>query len=156
MGAAEWATVAGVVVRGHGVASGQGSSPYPQGTISMQAPFFRVRGLDLAPFVPATINVSIAPATFRIVRPAHLLRQVVWTELHQPEDFSFVRCRLSAGGRGPSGCYSGLVYYPHPETKERHHQDAAVLELLMPPIAGLAYGDAVTLALPVAEIEIRS
>jgi hypothetical protein len=150
MGAAEWIAVAGVVVRGHGVASGQGSSPYPQGTISMQAPFFRGRGLDLAPFVPATINVSIAPATFRIVRPAHLLRQVAWTELHQPEDFSFVRCRLTTD----EATYAGLVYYPHPETKQRHHQAAAVLELLMPPIAGLAYGDAVTLALPVAEIEI--
>ena len=150
MGAAEWAEVGGVVVRGHGVASGQGSIPYPQGTIRMQAPFFRQRGLDLAPFVPATINVSIAPATFRIVSPAHLLRQVAWTDLHQPEDFSFVRCRLAAG----DAAYFGLVYYPHPETKQRHHQDAAVLELLMPPVAGLAYGDAVTLALPVAEIEI--
>jgi hypothetical protein len=145
-----WIEIPGLVVRGHGVASGQGGSPYPQGTISMQAPFFRQRGLDLAPFVPATINVSIAPATFRIVSPAHLLVQVAWTDLHQPEDFSFVRCRLSVGG----ATHSGLVYYPHPETKERHHQDAAVLELLMPPIAGLAYGDPVTLALPVAEIEI--
>jgi len=61
-----------------------------------------------------------------------------------------VRCRLTAG----EAAYAGLVYYPHPETKQRHHQDAAVLELLMPPVAGLAYGDAVTLALPVAEIEI--
>ena len=152
MAAVEWIEVAGRVMRGHGVASGQSGSPYPLGTIAMQAPFFRERGLDLAPFWPGTINVSIAPATFRITNPAHLLRQVAWTELHQPEDFSFVRCRLSVGGVA----YAGLVYYPHPETKERHHQDAAVLELLMPPIAGLAYGDAVTLALPVAEIEIRS
>ena len=150
MGAEEWAEIPGLVVRGHGVASGQGSSPYPQGTISMQAPFFRQRGLDLAPFVPATINVSIAPARFRIVSPAHLLPQVVWTELHRPEDFSFVNCRLTTG----AATYAGLVYYPHPATKQRHHQDAAELELLMPPVAGLAYGDAVTLALPVAEIEI--
>lgn len=150
MAAAEWVEVPGVVVRGHGVASGQGSSPYPRGTIAMQAPFFRERGLDLAPFWPGTINVSIAPATFRIARPARLLRQVAWTGLHRPEDFSFVRCRLTVGG----AAYEGLVYYPHPDTKERHHQDAAVLELLMPPIAGLAYGAAVTLALPAAEIEI--
>jgi hypothetical protein len=151
MAADEWAEIPGVVVRGHGVASGQGSGPYPQGTIAMQAPFFRARGLDLAPFWPGTINVSIAPATFRITRPVHLLRQVAWTELHRPEDFSFVRCRLTTG----AAVYAGLVYYPHPATKERHLQDAAVLELLMPPIAGLAYGAAVTLALPVAEIEIE-
>ena len=37
----------GVVVAGHGVASGRASdSPFAAGTIELQAPHFRARGLD--------------------------------------------------------------------------------------------------------------
>ena len=44
-----WVTIPGVIIQGHGVASGQGETPYPRGSIAMQKPFFLERGLDLAP-----------------------------------------------------------------------------------------------------------
>jgi hypothetical protein len=58
----DWISVEGIVQAGHGVASGNtAQSPYPQGTIKMQQPFFRQLGLDLSPYFPGTLNVSIAP-----------------------------------------------------------------------------------------------
>ena len=42
--------VTGVLMRGHEVASKK-SVHYPQGTIEMQAPFFKERGLDLSGFI---------------------------------------------------------------------------------------------------------
>ena len=42
-------TMSGIINKGHGVASGAStSSPYPTGSIAMQAPFFKARGLDLS------------------------------------------------------------------------------------------------------------
>ena len=53
-----------VLLEGHGVASGQAlnagqlkTSPYPKGTIAMQAPLFAALGLDLSPFWPGTLNL---------------------------------------------------------------------------------------------------
>jgi hypothetical protein len=54
--------IAGRVVHGHGVASGRSaSSPYPRGTIALQAPHFLERGVDLSPFFAGTLNVDITP-----------------------------------------------------------------------------------------------
>ena len=42
----EWVQVKGIIRPGHQVASGQSSqSPYPQGTIALQTPFFQSLGL---------------------------------------------------------------------------------------------------------------
>ena len=57
--------VTGVLMRGHEVASKK-SVHYPQGTIEMQAPFFKERGLDLSGFHRGTLNISVAPRRFRI------------------------------------------------------------------------------------------
>ena len=143
--------VSGVIVRGHGVASGTSAdSPYPRGSIERQTPFFRERGLDLGPFYPGTLNISIAPRRFRMVRPGITFRQVAWTSLVPPEDFSFSACRIIFQGVD----YKGLVYYPHPETKIQHHQDDSVLEILAPWIEMIGYGDAVELLLDVRAIKI--
>ena len=70
----------GTVNKGHGVASGvSAASPYPQGSISMQAPFFKALGLDLSSCYFGTLNVSLAPARWKIVRPAFLFEKVQWT-----------------------------------------------------------------------------
>ena len=144
-----WKIVGGVVVRGYGVASGQGAgNPYPDGTIALQKPFFAARGLDLAAYMAGTLNISIAPATFQLLQPAYLFRRVAWTTLHQPEDFSFARCRLTFSATR----YDGWVYYPHPETKERHVQQPSMLELIMPFVPKIGYGDAVQIAVPTNEI----
>lgn len=37
--------------------------------------------------------------------------------------------------------HEGLVYWPHPETKPRHHQPATVIELLLPRLEALTVGD---------------
>lgn len=146
-------TVTGIVVRGHGVASGNNpASPFPAGTIALQLPHFLARGLDLRSLHPATINVDIAPRTYAISRPAHTFAAVDWTDIHPAETFSFLTCVLSRDG--DSEQHLGWIYYPHPETKPMHEQPASVLEVLMPLLDGLAAGDVVTLHLDPTEIRV--
>jgi hypothetical protein len=53
----DWIQVSGQIQIGYGVASGRAHNPrFPQGTIEMQKPFFRERGLDLSPYFSGTIN----------------------------------------------------------------------------------------------------
>lgn len=146
-----WQCVGGRVRQGHRVASGTGEDRrYPAGTVRMQRPFFAERGLDLSPFFEGTLNVEIAPQAFALVKPTHTFRQVSWTELHPPEDFSFSRCRVVHRGAE----YVGWVYTPHPETKAAHFQPPTMLEIIAPWVEGLNYGDAVDLWAPVEEIAI--
>lgn len=127
----------GVVVTGHGVASGRASdSPFAGGTIALQAPHFAARGLDLSPFVAATVNLDLAPARLVLDRPRWRLEDVRWTEVHGPETFSFVDCTVRWRGQE----LGGLVYVPHPETKPMHQQPATVVELLLPRLRGLVPG----------------
>ena len=56
------------IVQGHRVASGLNGNPrFPGGTLRMQLPFFAELGLDLSAFYPGTLNVSIAPLSYRVV-----------------------------------------------------------------------------------------
>lgn len=134
----------GVVVTGHGVASGRsGDSPFAGGTIALQAPHFAARGLDLSPLVPATVNLDIAPHRLVLAQPRWTFVDVAWTEVHGPETFSFVECTVERAGTS----HAGLVYLPHPETKPMHHQPSTVIELLLPRLEGLATGDRVDVTL---------
>ena len=143
--------VEGIVQAGYGVASGRsGSSPYPRGTIEMQQPFFRRLGLDLSPYFPGTLNVSIAPWCFQIHNAPLTFESLQWTVLHPPETFSFCHCFLEFQRQS----YEGLVYYPHPETKQVHFQSASLLELLLPQINGISEGDLVSIQLLNSEIRI--
>lgn len=147
----DWLSLPGVVVRGHGVASGQApDSPYPRGTIELQLPFFRALGLDLSPYFPATLNVSIAPLTFQMRAPEYTFRHVAWTDRHPPEHFSFSRCRVTFNDHR----YAGWVYYPHPETKQRHFQNPSLLEIIAPRIPDLDYGAKVVVAVNPREIAL--
>jgi CTP-dependent riboflavin kinase len=142
-------TVNGIVVEGHQVASGKGkASPYPEGSIAMQIPFFQQLGLDLKSFFPGTLNVSIAPRTFVMQRPEYTFRNVEWTALHPPEHFSFSRCRVYY----QNGRYDAFIYYPHPETKRTHFQDNSTLEIIAPAIANLQYGDSIQVEINPLEI----
>ena len=142
--------LSGELVRGHQVASRR-SEHYPRGTIEMQAPFFKGRGLDLSPYFSGTLNISIAPHTFKVREAKLHFSAVRWTSRHPAEDFSFSCCRLSVGGVK----YDGWVYYPHPETKARHHQDESVIEVIAPHIPDLRYGDRIDIELRSAEIDIE-
>jgi hypothetical protein len=134
------------IIRGHGVASGKNGDPrFPGGTIHMQAPHFLARGLDISRFHTGTVNVSIAPHRYRILQPRLTLRKVVWHTTEPAEDFSFFDMQLSLPGASP---ISGLVYYPHPETKPEHFQANDVLELLLPWTHGLGDGKQARLAIP--------
>ncbi len=144
-------TVSGTVVSGHRVASGQStSSPYPKGTIEMQAPHFLPLGVNLSLFYPGTLNVSIAPCTFELL-PKQTLHSVKWSSHHDAESFSFIPISLA----WQKSTYSGLVYYPRPETKINHFQDPSVLELLLPKVEGIAYGEKVTLSASSSELIIK-
>lgn len=144
-------TVSGVVVRGHQVAS-RPSEHYPQGAIEMQLPFFKARGLDLTLYHRATLNVSISPQVFKLAQPEFTFRHVNWTEHHPPEDFSFARCQV----KYKDAAYDGWIYYPHPETKQRHFQNPSLVEVIAPLIPGIAYGDAVELTVNTDEVAITN
>jgi hypothetical protein len=143
--------VSGVIVQGYRVASGP-SRDYPYGTLEKQIPLFKQRGLNLERFHLATLNVSIAPATFEMIAPEYTFRQVAWTDLHPPEDFSFSPCTVEYKG----GSYAGYVYYPHPETKQRHFESASLLEVISVYIPDIRYGGRVELELNADEIRIRA
>lgn len=143
--------VSGVVERGHGVASGQAhDSPYPDGTIKMQVPFFKKLGLDLTSFHAATLNVSITPFRFAVLKPEYRFYNVEWTNNHPPEDFSFSRCRLMFRDL----TYDGWVYYPHPETKKNHFQKCDMLEIITQLIPDLDYGNEIEVFLNPEEIKL--
>ena len=143
--------VSGVIVAGYQVASGP-SKDYPYGTLEKQIPLFKQFGLNLERFHPGTLNVSIAPATFEMVNPEYTFRQVAWTDLHPPEDFSFSRCTVTFKGAK----YAGYVYYPHPETKKRHFESASLLEIISVYIPEIQYGGRVELELNADEIRIQA
>jgi len=146
-----WQAFDAVLVPGHRVASGLNGNPkFPGGTIVMQIPVFKKMGLDLSGFFQGTLNASIAPLHYRMAAPRVTLRQVKWHPEDPAEDFSFVDVRLRRDGR----VYEGFIYYPHPDTKPVHFQKADVLELLLPKVEGAAYGDALHLEVPVAQMAI--
>lgn len=135
--------VIGAIVPGHGVASGKnGDTRFPGGTVAMQMPVFAKLGLDLSAMHPGTLNVKIAPAAYRLVRPRVTFPLVKWHPVEPAETFSFIDCRLIVEQRPP---VAGFIYHPHPETKPEHFQAPDVIELLMPLIPGLRYGMRVTI-----------
>lgn len=128
----------GTVVTGHGAASGR-DPRYPEGTLALQEPHFAAAGVDLSPYRRATINVDVAPLRLDPAAPMATVGDVRWHPDAPAEDFSFLDARIAAAGE----VHDALVYRPHPETKPDHHQPDGVVELLAPPIDGLAVGDVV-------------
>ena len=133
---AQW--LSGRLCHGHGVASGtSGHSPYPAGTISMQRPFFKALGLDLSSCFCGTLNLDFSPLEVSLSDPDHSFPKVQWTDLHPPETFSFWNVQIRINERQP---VSGWIYYPHPETKQRHWQPATTIELLAPRLSSVCNG----------------
>jgi hypothetical protein len=139
-----WPVVTATVKQGHRVASGTKDDPrFPGGTLAMQAPFFERLGVNLAAYHPGTLNLSIAPHHYQVLKPRLTFRQVQWHPMEPAEDFSFFDCQLQLGEQEP---VAALIYYPHPETKPEHFQAPDVLEVLAPTIMGLEYGSMLSLA----------
>ena len=148
-----WQPVVAHVVPGYQVASGLNLNPkFPGGTLRMQAPFFLERGFDIGAFHVGTVNISLAPFSFRVEQSARTFRNVKWHPTEPAEDFSFFNVRLVQ----IDGSYvEGYIYYPHPETKPEHFQKSDVLELLLPFVKGLHYGQALKLEIPNAQMTIE-
>ena len=133
----------GIVVAGHGAASGTGSARYPEGTLGLQIPIFAELGLDLRDAFPGTINVDTDPLTFVPGSPDRTFSDVAWSEAIPPETFSFFRCTIVVG----DAAHPGWVYRPHPETKVEHTQPATVCECLATHIPGITVGIGVVVRL---------
>ena len=137
---------------GYRVASGP-SEAYPDyGSIEKQKPYFKELGLNLDNCFNGTLNVSIKPHEFAVIKPEFHFKNVKWTELTNAEDFSFSRCRIKFLGNE----YEGFVYYPNPKTKKEHFQSASTIEILAPFIAGITYGDPLEISLNCQEIQITT
>jgi hypothetical protein len=139
----------GIVVQGYRVASSP-SKDYPYGALDRQRPFFKLRGLDLSEYFNGTLNIDIRPYSFKLIKPEFTFHNVEWTDLHPPEHFSFSRCKIIFQSKE----YDGWVYYPHPETKLRHHQNPSLLEVIAYPIPQIRYGNEVEVLLNSEEIEV--
>lgn len=145
-----WITLQGRVKKGFRVASGP-SKAYPEyGSIEKQKPYFKKLGLNLELTFNGTLNISIHPYQFKMVNPQYTFRRVKWTELTNAETFSFSRCKIKFQGKE----YDGWVYYPHPETKREHFQDASTVEVLAPFIPNVKYRNVVEITFNAREIEI--
>ena len=130
------------LVKGHGVASGKTKdSRFPEGTISMQVPFFRQRGLDLSNFYLGSLNLDISPYSFVLQRPDFSFSQVKWSPDLQAENFSFYQCLLDVMNSNDITPYEGFIYWPHPSTKPEFHKNPNVLEVIAPWIPNISYGD---------------
>jgi len=146
--------VSAVVVHGHGVASGVGGDPrFPDGTLGLQFPIFTSLGLDLDGFHIGTINLSITPVRYKVIRPRLTLADVKWHPDCPAETFSFFDCKLFAKGEPP---VSALIYRPHPETKPEHFQADDVLEVLAPNLPDIDYGQTIDLLPDPAQLQLLS
>lgn len=143
--------VRGRIVAGYGVASGEGNDPrYPEGSLRMQAKYFKAQGIDLSLYFNGTLNVDISPYTFNIGISRYFVKDVHWSEYIPPENFYFFDVSLLL----ESQTFSGLIYLPDPVTKHDHHQKKSILELLLPKIKGLQYGDDVQLLVDKNQLDI--
>lgn len=146
----KWITLKGRLKKGYRVASGP-SKAYPEyGSIEKQKPYFKKLGLNLERMFNGTLNISIHPYEFLMHKPQYKFKKVKWTELTNAEDFSFSQCRIRFRGRE----YKGWVYYPDPQTKQEHFQDASTIEVIASYIPNIRYRNVVEISLNTEEIKI--
>lgn len=145
-------SVEGILKQGHQVASGNATdTPYPAGSIELQAPYFKEKGLDLSDLYMGTLNIDIDPHKFRILEPSHRFEQLKWIEGFPPETFSLCDCTVWYAGRA----YFAFVYYPHPETKTQHFHNDQLIEVIAQPISGITYGDKLVLEYDANQLKIE-
>lgn len=143
-------TVQGILTRGHQVAS-RPSKDYPYSTLEKQKPYFKNLGLDLYAYFNGTLNICIAPLTFKMMKPEFTFEKIEWTDLHPPETFSFSRCNVIFKSKE----YAGWVYHPHLETKKNHFQNPSLIEVIAFEIQNIQYGDTMDVEINQAEIKVE-
>jgi hypothetical protein len=67
-----------------------------------------------------------------------------------------VKGKVREGYGIASGKNRNSPYYPHPETKPNHFQDQSTMELILPYIPGISYGDDVLVSVNQEEITFSS
>ncbi len=124
------------VTKGHQVASGIATdSPFPDGTIALQAPKFKALGLDLTHYFKGTINAQFNCKSIELINWDLSFTNVQWLPEQRPESFHFAHAQIAFNGEQ----YPAIIYQPTKETKIGHFQTANTLELLAPKINGLKY-----------------
>jgi hypothetical protein len=140
-----WA--AGMVVTGHGVASGMANDArFPDGTLALQFPHFRAAGIPVDGLAAATINVEV-PGRFAPHSPGYRIVDLEWLEGYPAETFDFFSARVAHQGM----VHSALVYRPDPTTKPEFDQPEHVVEVLAPQLEGVAPGTALSVWIDPAE-----
>ncbi len=143
--------IKGIVRPGYGVASGKNKDErYPEGTIKQQFKYFLERGLDLSCYFLGTVNLDISPYKFNYKKPKHFFENINWSDHIPPENFYFFDVSLHFQGK----TFEGLIYMPDPKTKEDHIQRPSILELLLPKVNGLHYGQTVAIEVKEEQLEI--
>lgn len=164
----------GAVIRpGYRVASGQAFEGHDQrfnedgGTIRLQIPKFRERGLDIdqyfgggidEAYVAATLGCDISPRRMTIVRPEYHFRSVRWTDKFDQqspgftEDFYLSPAAILFAGKS----FKALIYIPAPETKPAHVHPPTTIEVIAQKIDRIKYGDRVTLLYSPEAIRIEN
>ncbi|MFT6796732.1 MAG: hypothetical protein ACJART_001876 [Maribacter sp.] len=143
--------VEGKIIPGYGVASGNGQdSRYPEGTLRLQYPFFKERGLDLGNYFLGTLNVDISPFRYKIKNPSYFFEAIDWSKHIPPENFYFFNIALIFEGNR----HQGLIYMPGPETKVDHEQLSTVLEVIAPPLKNMHTGQIIYLEIDEESLEI--
>ena len=112
----------------------------------MQKPFFAEAGFDLdryfaGDFVFGTLNLSIAPAEFRLRKPEVFLPGIKWSPVFPAENFYLSPALILHDG----STYRALLYVPDPATKVGHFQPPSVIEVIAQRVAGIRYDDETTL-----------
>lgn len=149
----EYTLVSGEIKSGHGVASGKlKDERYPEGTLKQQFKYFLEKGLDLSNYFMGTINLDISPYAYEIKEPKYFFKNIDWSDYISPENFYFFDVLLYFKDK----TYEGVIYMPDPETKEDHMQKSTILELILPKINGLEYGDVVEIEINKDQLEIIS
>jgi hypothetical protein len=142
--------VKGKVVPGYGVASGKGhDTRYPEGTLRLQYPFFKERGLDLGNYFLGTLNIDISPFHYEIKNPSYFFEAIDWSKHIPPENFYFFNVTLIFKGNR----HQGLIYMPGPETKVDHKQLSTMLEVIAPPLKNMHTGQIIHLEIDEESLE---
>ena len=141
-----------VLTAGRGAASGQREYQELGGSIALQKPLFKARGLDLEGFYNGTLNADISPRKARLVRPYLTLENVKWHPRMPAETFSFSPAVVSIG----EYTAQALIYHPHADTKGPYGKPTpeTLLEILAPPLMGIYYGQAGSLQVDPVELSI--
>jgi len=143
--------IKGKIIPGYGVASGKGQDPrYPEGTLRLQYPFFKERGLDLGDYFLGTLNIDISPFSYEIGKPNYFFEAIDWSKHIPPENFYFFNVTLIFEGNR----HQGLIYMPGSETKVDHEQLSTMLEIIAPRLKNMHTGQIVYLEIDEESLKI--